>query len=788
MDSINQIEVKGAEVVKEYTSLLNENRNRLIDEYSKFSKKHTFTFSDIAKLKNKLTEQDKVWFDLINFCNKPIKNQYYIYCKHYEKYREKLPESEFKHDLKKLNDYYSKIDKNDVFSFNKSVYLRYVIYVTLKLKGLYKSEYDKILHVKQGEDHKREYNPATSVPSVMRGELPYDIFEYDISRAHPTFLAIKHNLEVPTDIYERVSKQSFAIAVNAHKDSKVSLKVATDTMNKVFGKNNIIDIENYNNKGKLFKELCEVENEYIEKFVSENKLSNFVRLHDGILLLKGTEIKTSEFGKVSFKIKECVKPKIERVTYEFYEVNDLGAVSTEPYKYTNFLQHKNFIRVYSLDDKIQVIKNENNVVEFYNHNTELPAFLHKHILEYDHYSAVINHLAKDSHILYRSLFHLPNIKLEYHKDTKDTFGLLFKNGYFEIEKAKEPTLKELKENQFFAKHQTQNIEFEYSDKVGVFETFIERVATGKKDETSYTDEDKLKVKEFCSMIGYMCHNFKSPVNSPAIILSDVGANGINRNGGRGKSLITEAVRMVQKSIFKGSNSEFDPNYQFNWDDLDISHNAYIIDDVKYNFKYDDLYTNILGSISAHRKGKKAETIEFDDTPKFMITTNWVVMYDEQNTSTNRRFIEYQLTDYYNKDNKPENEFGCMFFKEWNAIEWNKFYSFIFNCVNLYLSEGVLKPIYDKAEDNQSAMFINDVMFTEFERIFNIISQLDIFNVNDFITEYNKPENGLRFEKLFNQNNVKKLINQWIMYNKLNINYIQRSRKWIRTITQNDTVF
>jgi hypothetical protein len=724
-----------------------------------------------------LTEGDKVWFDLINFCNKPIKNQYYIYCKHYEKHRNKLPESEFKHDLKKLNSYYSKIDKNDVFSFNKSVYLRYVIYVTLKVKGLYKSEYDSIFKVKQGADHKREYNPATSVPSVMRGELPYDIFEYDISRAHPTFLAVKHNLEVPENIYELVSKQSFAVAVNAHKDSNVTFKDATDTMEKVFGKNDIINIENYNNKGKLFKELCEVENEYIEKFVAENKVSNYVRLHDGILLLKGTEIKTNEFGKVKFKIKDCVKPAIERITYEFYEINDLGGVSTEPYKYTNFLQNKNFIRVFSPDDKIQVIKNENNIVEFYNHNTELPSFLHKHIVEYDYYSNVINHLAKDSHTLYRSLFHLPNINLKYHKDKKETFGLLFKNGYYELSKGNDIKKTELDKNSFFAKHHTQSIDFKPLDEVSIFETFIQRVSTGKKDAETYDSNDIKKIEEFCTMIGYMCHNYKNPVNSPAIILSDVGANGINRNGGRGKSLITEAIRMVQKSIFKGSNSEFDPNYQFNWDDLDISHNTYIIDDVKYNFKYDDLYTNILGSISAHRKGRKAETIDFEDTPKFMITTNWVVMYDEQNTSTNRRFIEYQLTDYYNKDNKPEKEFGGMFFKEWDANEWNRFYTFIFTCVDLYLTNGILRPVYDKSEDNQSAMFINDVMYTEFNRIFEVLLRSKEFNVNDFLTEYNKPENPLRFEKLFNQNNVKKLINQWISYNKLNIDYIQMYRKW-----------
>ena len=38
---------------------------------------------------------------------------------------------------------------------------------------------------------------------------------------------------------------------------------------------------------------------------------------------------------------------------------------------------------------------------------------------------------------------------------------------------------------------------------------------------------------------------------------------------------------------------------------------YIIDDVPAGFKYDDLYTCILGSINAQKKGMKAELINFD---------------------------------------------------------------------------------------------------------------------------------------------------------------------------------
>lgn len=778
---------------RNYQEIAKAFKDDLTQRMQMYSTKRNFTYLDAKSFTKHHTKEDKVWIEIINFIEKPIRNQFYIYCNHYYSTGEKLPVKMFKHDLSKLDEYYKKIDeakaKDEPFIFNKNTYFKYVMYVTLKLKGAYKSEYDEPHYFdvkdksqsKNGLQHNREYNPACYVPSVMRGELPYNIIEYDIERAHPNFIAKKYDLYYTKDIYAIVSKRDFATALNAHKDSNVSYDKALSILQKVFGldANKVLTKAKYNQKGALFKELCEMEAHYINEFLKANRSPenafNYVRLHDGIIMLSNTKIERSQFDDINFKLKPCTKPEVIKSVVSFYDIGCKNEVVTSVTSYRDFLQSEQFIRVWSNDDKVEVIKNENNIVEFYNHSTEIVKFLENHIAEYDYKKEVTEQIAKDRNVIFNSLLLLPNMSLKYHKDEMQSFGLLFKNGFYKI--AKDNPAPQLdKFSGFFAPHKTQKHEFNYLTEKSIFEMFMERVATGKK--SNFNESDVSNINAFKSMIGYMAHNYKNEVLSPAIILSDHDANGTNRNGGRGKSLITKALEHVQKSLFKGAGSEFNPSYQFNWDDLEKSHNIYIVDDVAYNFKYDDLYTNILGGISAHKKGKKAETIDFKDSPKFIITTNWVVLYDENDTSTHRRFIEYKLTDYYNKTNTPAKEFNGVFFASWNQSEWNRFYSYIFNCVHYYLNYGIQKIDYNKTDDNMKAYFQNDVMFSEFERIFNIISRNDEFSVTDFLKEYQDKDNPLKYDKLFHKFNIKNLIDVWIKHNNIDFVYNQRLRKWI----------
>jgi len=276
----------------------------------------------------------------------------------------------------------------------------------------------------------------------------------------------------------------------------------------------------------------------------------------------------------------------------------------------------------------------------------------------------------------------------------------------------------------------------------------------------------------------MCYTYKDPNFTPAIILSDDGANDINRNGGRGKTILVNALMHVQKAMLRGPH-EFNPNYTHNFADLKNDTRIFIIDDVEAGFKYDDLYTNITGSISCQRKGTEAVTIPFNEAPKFIITTNWAVRYDEKNTSTKRRFREFKFSDFFNEDNTPMMVFGHRFFDDWDDQEWNIFYNFIFICVENYRVHGLDQIEYNKDEDNFKACFSNDIILEEFERILKgCRANRKGFSVSDFMAAYKHHENPLRHEKYFHHRNVKRLIEVYVKKNNTKIKYINSSKKWM----------
>ena len=133
---------------------------------------------------------------------------------------------------------------------------------------------------------------------------------------------------------------------------------------------------------------------------------------------------------------------------------------------------------------------------------------------------------------------------------------------------------------------------------------------------------------------------------------------------------------------------------------------------------------------------------------------------------------------------PEDEFGKLLFDEWDGVEWNKYYSFIFRCVNLYLKEGLIKIKYDKTKDNYNASFGNDVTRDEMARIIDEIINIKrvvAFSVSDFIRIYNTFDNPLKSEKLFHKNNSKKLIdiylNSIIQGNQFI--YKKKYKKWMK---------
>lgn len=751
------------------------------------STKLEFTYYDAVKYQSNGTKRSKAIIEAVLFLHSnPLKkNDYYKYLNAYSKDKCRLSEKYFRHDLSKLEKYYKVADQRDGNNpFSKTNFENYVLFMFLKLYGHYLESDDKLFNV-QIKDF-REYNPLSKIPSVLRGCLPFEVKEYDIKRAFPTFIDIELNSEFRHTVYELIDKSNFAMFLNSNDESKVSIEEARKGLFPIYKErvNEVVTDERYKEKGKLFKDLTKYEKQYIDRFISENNLVNYVRLHDGIFVLKDVECKKVEFETVQFSIKESIKPKIENDILSFYYVNGKEEVETSPSMYSDFLKQEKFIRISTPDDKIQLLKNSNNVVDFFNHKTDMVSFLEQEINESCN-DKVRDKLARDNNnVLMQSYTLLEPIPLIYYKDNKEHFGLPFKNGfsYFGEKDKFEIKSKSYEDvNGFFAPHPIQKREFNYTDEVGNFELFIQRISTGLKDYDKTNKEQETIVNSFISMIGYLCHNYK-PTESPCIVLTDEGANDENRNGRRGKSMVWNAIQLVTKTMVKGG-KEFKDDYDFCFNDLDKSFNLFVLDDIPCNFNFNSLYTQITGGINAQKKGSKAEMIEREDSPKFLITSNYLFRCDVNDASTVARFCEFKVKPYYNVNFSPKDEFKQTFFEDWSEVEWNKFYSYVFRCVRYYLVNGLERIKYDKTEDNFKALFNSDAKLSEMERIIDVLinnKKQTSFSVSEFLAVYNTYENPLRNERLFNQFNTKELVNNYL--NKSihkDFIYVQRAKRWMK---------
>jgi len=104
---------------------------------------------------------------------------------------------------------------------------------------------------------------------------------------------------------------------------------------------------------------------------------------------------------------------------------------------------------------------------------------------------------------------------------------------------------------------------------------------------------------------------------------------------------------------------------------------------------------ITDGMSIEKKNKEAFTIPFETSPKILITTNHVVK--ETDYSTIDRKFEVEFSDYYNTNHKPINDFGKLFFDDWDEEEWNKFFTFMIGCIQLFLEKGLVKSSFVNLE-------------------------------------------------------------------------------------------
>lgn len=202
--------------------------------------------------------------------------------------------------------------------------------------------------------------------------------------------------------------------------------------------------------------------------------------------------------------------------------------------------------------------------------------------------------------------------------------------------------------------------------------------------------DVNRFKAFKTMIGFLLHRNKELGEPKAVILYDEKM-GLNKqaHGGTGKTLIIKALAMCRESVYV-SGKDLKTNSFFKNQRIDITTDLIAYDDLKDNVDLEEFYTMITSGIEVEKKGKQSFHIEYEDSPKLILSSNHLIKGDGGNSDLRRRY-EFEIANFYDKDNTPEMEFGKRFFsKDWGDDQWNKFDYFMMSCLEEYLRHGLIE--------------------------------------------------------------------------------------------------
>lgn len=190
-----------------------------------------------------------------------------------------------------------------------------------------------------------------------------------------------------------------------------------------------------------------------------------------------------------------------------------------------------------------------------------------------------------------------------------------------------------------------------------------------------------------SIFGYLLHRYKHPSKTKAVVFMEEQI-GNDENGGTGKGLCVNAIGKIRK-VLNLPGRQLDMNKSFVFQSVNSNTNIVHIDDINSNFDFRGLYTQITGDLTVSKKFMDDVILPFKKSPKFVISTNYVLR--GRSDSDKRRRIEFELSKYFNNNHQPEDEYGRLFFDDWNAEDWLKFDNIMIYCLHKYLQFGLPDP-------------------------------------------------------------------------------------------------
>lgn len=278
---------------------------------------------------------------------------------------------------------------------------------------------------------------------------------------------------------------------------------------------------------------------------------------------------------------------------------------------------------------------------------------------------------------------LPSVEIDFLRDGPKIARLFYENGFIEIKK----------DSLLFK---------DYKDLPhNIWKEQIQKRKINKVQFEKYKNLDEAEFSEFCKLLsnknpfrflsmrtalGYLLHTYKNPAQTKAIIFLDekLSKEG-DANGRTGKSLMGVALSKCRKvTTLDGQTFDFKDNFRFQ--DVAIDTDIINFNDASKKFDFTKLFSSITNEFRYEKKQKDSIIQDYEHSPKFLLSTNFVIKGLDDSSSARQSSIE--IHPEFSEKNPPIAKFKHLFFNDWDSLEWLKFDIFMAQNLKLFLQKGI----------------------------------------------------------------------------------------------------
>ena len=273
---------------------------------------------------------------------------------------------------------------------------------------------------------------------------------------------------------------------------------------------------------------------------------------------------------------------------------------------------------------------------------------------------------------------MPPFPYQFQRDTQEHAYFYFQNTAIRVSaKGLEQMSYDQIDNHIWESHVISEHELKLSDKTdNDYSRFMELVCK----------EDNQRFDRMRSVAGYLMHNYKHRLKSKMVILYDEIISD-NPEGGTGKGVLIQGIEQLRNMVqLDGKSIDF--SSQFLWQRVNPDTSLVVLQDLDKKFNMEKMFSLITDGMAVNKKFAGEIYLPFEYSPKFIATSNYVLK--GRGNSHDRRKIELELAQYFNRKHTPLQEFGRVLFDDWNYNDWNAFFNFMIQCTQLYFSKGIVE--------------------------------------------------------------------------------------------------